>query len=157
VSSPFINRSEALREAIDLLQRLVDEGNELLVRVHPGDRIENYTREWVRRFGRVPASVRFSKGGSLDPILQETDVAVMYISTVFLNCVASGIPVINLAWYRGWLQEASGVDQFVHFAETMDGTLNLIARLSEGDGRMRIDSSVLLAPSPLQDSGFATP
>jgi hypothetical protein len=110
--APFWHPSVVRAEVIEILQRLLDAGWVATIRVHPRDSIDLWERTWQRERGGTPSGLRFDKGGSLDELLRETDVALMALSTTFLNCIASGIPVVALAWYPHlWLEplERQGV------------------------------------------------
>jgi len=69
------------------------------MRIHPRDRIEIWETAWKKFKGSIPEQVRFDKGTPLELCLRETDLAIMIYSTVFLDCLRYGIPVVSLGWY----------------------------------------------------------
>lgn len=116
----FWNPSVALWETTTLLTDLHARGHSIMVRVHPADRIEMYRRA-------LPSDVSFSKGGSLEAVLDQTDVALMAFSTVFLNCLASGIPVIGTGWYPFIWQAPLNAGGYIRFADSLGQTQAFIA------------------------------
>lgn len=143
---PFWNPSVVLWEVITLLHRLVEAGHPIIVRVHPVDRIQTWRSAWIRYAGTLPPQVRFDKGGSLKPVLRETDVAIMFFSTVFLNCLASGIPVVSLGWYPFMWREALEREGVIHFADSIEEAFQLVRELGRQSPHVP-DMSHLLAPS----------
>jgi hypothetical protein len=115
----FWNPSVALWETVTLLDTLNARGHAVTVRVHPADRIEAYQHAWREHCGRLPARVSFEKGGSLEPVLAKTDVAMMAFSTVFLNCLASGIPIISTGWYPFMWQAQLQAGGYIHLADSL--------------------------------------
>ncbi len=115
----FWNPSVAVWETVTLLDALSARGHSITVRVHPADRIELYQRAWRKHCGPIPARVGFNKGGSLEPVLAQTDVALMAFSTVFLNCLASGIPVVGMGWYDFMWRQAMMDGGYIRFADSM--------------------------------------
>jgi len=146
---PFWNPSVVLWEVITLLNRLVAAGHSVTVQVHPMDRINTWRTAWIKYAGTLPASVRFDKGGSLEPVLRETDVAIMFFSTVFLNCIASGIPVVSLGWYPFMWREALEREGLIHFADSLDEAWELVLGLSSQSPSISNISRVL-APSSVR-------
>ncbi len=126
---PFASPAVACWEVTTILDRLAAAGHPITVRVHPADRIETWRKAWIDNTGAVPSGVRFEKGGPLEAVLQETDVALMFLSTVFLNCVASGILVISLGWYPFIWREALEREGLIHFADSLEEVLALVREL----------------------------
>jgi hypothetical protein len=105
--APFYNSSEFLDGFIHLFQNLVSqEGYDVIVRVHPLENTSDFVERWRHWYGSIPPSLHLSKRDPLSEILARTDVALMFRSTVMLNCLASGIPVVMPRWIDfGWNQE----------------------------------------------------
>ena len=143
----FWNPEATLQEVSSLIRDLVKQGYTILMRIHPSDQISLWRRSLEMVIGSVPQEVQFSKGGSLDSVLQETDLALMFFSTVFLNCIASGIPVIGLGWYPHiWRKplEKSGV---IHFADSIPEVMRLVESLLQQPSQI-IGVEHFLAPVP---------
>ncbi len=115
----FWNPSVVLWETVALLDELTTRRHSMTVRVHPADQIDKYRQAWIKHCGRLPDGVSFEKGGSLEPVLAKTDVALMAFSTVFLNCLASGIPVVGLGWYPFMWQAQLQEGGYIRFANSL--------------------------------------
>ena len=114
------NGSEFTDQIIHLLNRLiVANACEVTVRAHPAENPYVFVQRWRHLFGRDAALPRISKQEPLSDILEDTDVALMLRSTVMLNCLASGIPVVMPGWIpTGWNEalEAIRAEQQIYLA-----------------------------------------
>jgi len=75
---------------------------ELIVRVHPLEDI-GYYRKIMDRLKRQDGGefkLTYSQGVGLDGLLERSAVAVMYSSTVFLDCLRYRVPIVSFAWYN---------------------------------------------------------
>lgn len=128
---PLWNPQVAQWETVTLLERLREAGYRVNVRVHPADHTATWREAWKRHCGHVPPDVYFDKGGSLERVLARTDVGLVFFSTVFLNCIASGIPVVSLGWYplvwRGRLERKN----LIHFVDSLEEAMTVIERLAQ--------------------------
>jgi hypothetical protein len=123
------NAAVARWEVTHLLHTLRARGYRITIRVHPADRIADWQDAWRDLEGGVEG-VRFDKDGSLASVLQETDLGLMFLSTVFLDCITSGIPMVALSWYQHmWLAplEQAGV---IHCARSIEHALELADHLT---------------------------
>jgi hypothetical protein len=125
----FWHPDTILREVSVLVKDLVNNGYAVLMRLHPSDQIAPWRRALEAATGSIPPEVRFSKEESLASVLQETDLAIMFFSTVFLNCVASSIPVIGLGWYPHIWQGPLKQSGLVHFAASVAEVVELADHL----------------------------
>lgn len=119
---PYYNQSELLDGFIHLFQRLSTQMNcDVTLRFHPRENPGDMTERWQALYGAIPANVEFSKNEPLDDVLARTAVAVMFHSTVMLNCIASRIPVIIPGWTDfGWnqaLKDKAGVYLALNWAD----------------------------------------
>jgi hypothetical protein len=101
---PFYSSSELTNGFIDIFHRLLaQEGCEILVRCHPLENPSDFVGRWKVLHGSLPTRIRISKHEPLDCVLAETDVALMFRSTVMLNCLVNDIPVVMPGWINfGW-------------------------------------------------------
>jgi len=145
----------------DILARLLRVGGKshraLVVRVHPMEQIGYYRNiiEELRAEHNLHAEIEYSQGQGLDTILANTAVAVTYSSTVFLDCLRRGIPIVSFDWhdfaYKS-LIERHGV---FHFAEDLADLERLIGEGLAGRLAAKSDYERFLAPTAQQDvSGF---
>lgn len=98
---PFWNPSVVYREFAHLARGVLRDPNAtLLLRVHPLDRLRPWTTSVRKIDPEAERRLVVVAGGSLGETLARTRTAVLYRSTVFLSCLAAGIPVVALGWYR---------------------------------------------------------
>jgi hypothetical protein len=135
------------REVSIFVKHLLDRGYKVLMRVHPGDQMAFWRRSLAGVIGSLPAEIRFSKGGPLGAVLRETDLAVMFFSTVFLNCLSSGIPVIGLGWYPHIWREPLERAGMIRFARSIDEALRMVNHFIE-EPTHPLEMERLLAPNP---------
>jgi hypothetical protein len=115
---PLWNGTAAQREALAVLQGL-GAACPVMVRVHPADSILTWQQAWQRLTGAVGANVTFDKGGELQRVLPRTRTALMYLSTVLMNCLASEVPMVSLGWYPTLWRERLEKMSAVNFADSI--------------------------------------
>jgi hypothetical protein len=120
------NADQVLHEFAKLVASLRERGHRVIVRIHPAETEEPWRTSLEDEFGAVPPEVRFSKEEPLSAVLEKTDLAVMYFSTVFLDCLAGGIPVIALGWYPHIWQKHIESRGIVHFARSLAEVWSLV-------------------------------
>ena len=99
--APLFHVAE-LREILARLLRASYAGKRrLIIRVHPSERISFYQQlvKELRDKSGIHAEVAYSQGPGVEEILARSCVAVLYFSTMFLDCLRHGIPVISFAWH----------------------------------------------------------
>jgi hypothetical protein len=111
---PFYNFSALADAIIDILHNLATrEDVQVQVRPHPLENPHEFLGRWRHLYGQLPKNVRYTSNDSLKATLRQTDLALMFRSTVMLNCLVQGIPVVMPGWIDyGWnasLREISGV------------------------------------------------
>lgn len=124
----YYNQSELLDGLIHLFNRLLASRDcDLIVRFHPRENPASFIQRWQRLYGAIPDNVLLNKNEPLADVLAQTDVAIMFHSTVMLNCLSSNIPVIIPGWTDfGWNQALENVDG-IHLArdwENLEACLN---------------------------------
>jgi hypothetical protein len=167
----------------DILRVLVEtatsERVELIVRVHPLEQVAEYQVMLKRLFGRAldGVEVNFSQGAELCGLLSRAAVAVTYHSTVFLDCIRQGVPIVSFGWHHfSYKRQIENYGVF-HFAqslahlrqlltETLRGSLKgyagttepFLANTSEEELRAGIAAAVLRADrQPVPVSADASP
>src|SRR5262249_48025480 len=123
---PFWNPQQAAREAAIVVSRLHRRGFSATVRVHPRDRIVDWQAAFARAGSAVAADIEFENAPPLEQVLAKTDVALMFSSTVFLDCVARGIPVVSLGWYPGQWRQALERTRAIQFARSIEQAVTLV-------------------------------
>ena len=98
---PFFHH-EDLKDILRSLLRVAHaHKRRLVVRVHPQEKIVQYkdlARQLQAELGIV-ADVSFSQGAGVEEILAQSCVAVLYFSTMFLDCLRHRIPIISFGWH----------------------------------------------------------
>lgn len=99
---PTLFHSEDLRDILRSLLRMSHaSGRRLMIRVHPMERISAYERlvaELREEIG-VRADISYSQGRGVEEVFARSCVAVLYFSTMFLDCLRHGIPIISFGWH----------------------------------------------------------
>ena len=140
LTAPY--RAEAFLHLADLddilhavLAVAAQASSELIIRVHPMEEVGFYQSkisQWVQTEG-LQVKVTYSQGPGLDELLNRAAVAVTYCSTVFLDCLRRGVPIVSFGWhdfsYKRQI-EARGV---FYFADHLASLSQLIKRGIQGD------------------------
>jgi hypothetical protein len=113
-SVPHYNFSELTDAVITILHNLLSTVEiQIMVRPHPLENPLDFLGRWRHLYGPLPAQVKFDGNNTLTETLRQTDLALMFRSTVMLDCLAQGIPVVMPGWVDyGWnagLMEISGL------------------------------------------------
>ena len=117
------NIAEILKTLVRSAHRL---GRRLIVRVHPAESVRRYSQivEKLLRSENLHAEVEYSQGGTLDSLMARSKVAVLFYSTVLLDCLRYGVPIISFAWsdysIRRCLDEAKVVQMARDYADLAD-------------------------------------
>lgn len=108
---PYYNASELMDGFINIFYDLLtQEWCEITVRAHPLENPDDFRQRWQKVKGALPRGLTLSKHEPLTDILAQTDVALMFRSTVMLNCLVNGIPVLMPGWIDfGWNEALTDV------------------------------------------------
>lgn len=107
---PFYNASELWGGILDVLHEMAEAGYAVTLRLHPMENAATVVDLWTKRFGAMPPQVRVSQSEPLADVLMDTDVALMFRSTVFMDCLVNEIPVVMPGWIDfGWNEPLRGV------------------------------------------------
>lgn len=91
----------------------------LVIRTHPRDSAEVYKNalERICQELRIAPDVAFSSGPGLDEAIGNSAVVLLYFSTIFLDCLKIGVPVVSPDWHHFAFKDMvrrHGVFQFAH-------------------------------------------
>lgn len=122
----------------------------LFIRVHPLERISWYQKlvSEIQEHLGFCCEVVYSQGPGVEDILARSCVAILYFSTMFLDCLSHGIPIVSPDWH--WFPNKSHFREaeIFNFASDLRHLEHLVA---EGtDGRLAPRSGCLdefLAPA----------
>lgn len=106
----------------------------MTIRVHPLDSIKTYEAlvASYRPNGTLRPEVKLTQSTPLTSDLETAAAAVLYSSTVFLDCLAAQIPVISFGWHDfSFKSEIERLGVF-HFAPDLDGLAALAGAAAEG-------------------------
>jgi hypothetical protein len=94
----FYNAAELSDGFNGMFAYLLGIGMEVTVRAHPLENPRDFVVRWKEKHGAVPGGLKVVKSESLERTLDDTDIALMFRSTVMLDCLARGIPVLMPGW-----------------------------------------------------------
>ena len=98
------HRSFHFEDLVDILRVCVRAASEskrtLVIRIHPRESSATYHQVLERLAHEgFRADVQFSQGPGLDAVISNAAVAVLYSSTVFLDCLRLGVPIVSFDWH----------------------------------------------------------
>ena len=129
---PYYNFYEITDGFIRIFHNLlVNNDMKITVRAHPLENPQDFTSRWHELYGPLPARLKIVKEEPLEVTLKNTDLALMYRSTVMLNCLANDIPVVMPGWIDyGWndgLVDLSKVYMAQDFQDLEEKLLSLMS------------------------------
>jgi hypothetical protein len=139
LTSPY-SMQEFLNEADldDILRSLVataaSERVELVIRVHPLEQVAEYRVRLKTLCGKTldGVDVTFSQGPGLHSVLSRAAVAVTYSSTVFLDCIKLGVPIVSFDWHHfSYKRQVEKYGAF-HFAQSLAHLRELLTEALRG-------------------------
>jgi hypothetical protein len=94
----FYNAAELSGGFNEMFAFLIGIGMAVTVRAHPLENPRDFVARWKEKHGALPGGLKVVKSESLERTLDDTDMALMFRSTVMLDCLARGIPVLMPGW-----------------------------------------------------------
>lgn len=110
-------------------------GRPLIVRVHPMEKISRYVGlvgELQQELG-VQIDVSYSQGPGAEEVLSRSCVAALYSSTMFLDCLRHGIPIVSFGWHWFANQNQYDEEQIFNSARDLAHFEALLQRGIEGE------------------------
>jgi hypothetical protein len=151
---PALFHREDLRDILrSLLLVAAATQRRLVIRVHPNETIPAYEQavaELQQELG-VQAEVGYSQGPGADEVFARSCVAVLHFSTMFLDCLRHGIPIVSFGWH--WFPNKRHFEEegILHFAADLRGFESLVRQGIDGKLPVRRDGlDEFLAPSEPQ-------
>jgi hypothetical protein len=136
-----------------LLRAAATNGRRLIVRVHPMETV-GYYRNIVDSISsdlNLRCDLEYSQGPGLEGILKNTAVAVTYSSTVFLECLRLGIPIISFHWHDFAYKSLIEQHGVFHFAKDLADLERLVAEGVAGRLKANSDYERFLAPTSSEE------
>lgn len=156
---PVLFHPNDLRDILRALLRISHASSRaLVIRVHPMERIATYERivEELQRELGIRAHVSYSQGAGVEEVLARSCVAVLYFSTMFLDCLRHGIPIVSFGWH--WFPNKRQFENegIFNFASDLSHLDSLVRQGLEGGlPRARVGLEEFLAMSrPEEISSF---
>ena len=143
-----------LREIVGRLLKVSKrESRALIIRVHPMETVGYYKNivEQVSEEIGIRSDVEYSQGAGLEELLQESAVAVMYSSTVFLDCLRLRIPIVSFGWHDFAYKNLVQQHKVFHFAQDLSDLEGLITAGARGTLTVSSDYDRFLASTPKEE------
>lgn len=126
----------------------------LIIRVHPMEKISLYegiVKDLQQELG-FRVEVSYSQGLGAEDVLSRSCVAILYSSTMFLDCLRHGIPIVSFGWHWFPNQKQYEQEQIFNFARNLSHLEDLIKRGVDGDLPLRRSGlEQFLAPTRPED------
>lgn len=121
----------------------------LMIRVHPLERVAHYQHlvQQSQSASRSKVNISYSQGGEISTLLQQAAAVVMYTSTLFLDCIRHGIPIISFQWMHFGAMEALKAYDVFHYAEDYTALRKLIKGVAEQTLKPKLLQSTLFFES----------
>jgi hypothetical protein len=139
---PALFHPEDLRDILRSLLRVAHATDRrLVIRVHPMENVSDYQEavlELQKDLG-LPAEVCYSQGPGADQVFACACVAVLHFSTMFLDCLRYGIPIVSFDWH--WFPNKRQYEQegIFHLAKDLHDFEGLLRQGIEANLHVRID------------------
>ena len=102
--------------------------------MHPLEQVAEYRVRLKTLFGKTldGLDVTFSQGSELHSVLSRAAVAVAYSSTVFLDCIKLGIPIVSFDWHHFSYKRQIEKYGVFHFAKNLAHLRELLTEALRG-------------------------
>ncbi|EKD55021.1 MAG: hypothetical protein ACD_60C00028G0018 [uncultured bacterium] len=139
---------------LTVLSAVKDLETDLIVRVHPLEKIsdyEIYIKQLLKRVG-FPIRISYSSGNDLDEVLQKACAVVLVNSTVFLDCIKYSVPIISFDWVDFWFKDRIKQYAVFNFAKNLQDFYELIMAAYRGElWPVRQNADYILANTPSRE------
>lgn len=115
---------------LTLAEAAIENNTNLIIRFHPRDKIaihKKYIQSLYEK-NNIDLQVQYSHEEKMTDVLKNAAVAVMYFSTVFLECLPLNIPMITYDWlnfpHKKWVESY----QLFYFAKDLQSLKQLISK-----------------------------
>jgi len=151
---PELFHREDLRDILRSLLRVSHStGRALMIRVHPHEKISSY-RESVAELQKelgLRAEVGYSQGPGAEEVLVRSCVAVTHFSTMFLDCLRHGIPIISFDWHWILFKRQFKEEGVFNFARDLADFEALLKSGIDGTLSRRVGIEDFLAPTTAEE------
>lgn len=140
ISSPVEVEPRAdARELPEIISVLLREslrcGRRLVIRVHPTENVATYKALFAKHAPELSAKadIVYSHRSGLDDVIRSAALVVLYHSTVFLNCIAAGVPIVSFGWHEFPFKSHYEHLGIFNFAASLEELSTLIRKGIEGE------------------------
>jgi hypothetical protein len=131
---PFFHREDRLDILRSLLRVSSATRRCLALRVHPMEKIAAYKKEIGQLQAELglSANISYSQGPGAEQLLARSRVAVLFFSTMFLDCLRHRIPIISFDWHWFANKRQFAEEGIFNFASDLAHFENLLWQGIEG-------------------------
>jgi hypothetical protein len=126
------------REVPEILLILLKEASsskrKLVIRVHPTENVSLYERMVEERLPSLEnrPQVSYSQRSPIDDVIKDAAVVVMFHSTLFMKCLAAGVPMVSPGWHDFPFKTRYAEEGVFNFAEDMEDLRSLVQQGVQG-------------------------
>ncbi|OGT39857.1 MAG: hypothetical protein A3E81_01675 [Gammaproteobacteria bacterium RIFCSPHIGHO2_12_FULL_36_30] len=117
-------------QLLSIAREVAVAGAKLIIRFHPLDHItlhRNHIKKLYKN-NMIDVQVEYNYKENISDLLNGAAAAIMYFSTVFMDCVKSGIPVISYDWLHFPLKKHIAPHEIFNFAKNLQELRTLIRK-----------------------------
>lgn len=131
---PFFDERELDQILAAILDVACETRRKLVVRVHPLEQVSYYRTRVEAVSARLPTApiVSYSQGPGLCALLGRAAIAITFNSTVFLDCIQMGVPIVSFAWHDFSFRRQIEPWGVFHFARDLAHLRSLIREAVAG-------------------------
>jgi hypothetical protein len=106
----------------------------LVIRVHPNEKISAYQQAVadLQRELSLRVEVAYSQGVGANEVFARSCVAVLHFSTMFLDCLRHGIPIVSFGWHEFPNKRQFEAEEIFNFANDLSHLEELVREGVEG-------------------------
>lgn len=121
---------DGVSRLLAIAQAVVAENAKLIIRFHPLDQVGLHIQH-INNFYKkhaIDIDIEYSYKGSVPSLLSGASAAIMFFSTVFMDCLSLNIPIISFQWIDFSLKDAIQKYEFFNFANNLSELRILVKR-----------------------------
>ncbi len=127
-------------EIVSILLKTASEcGARLVIRVHPTESVARYRAivDNITTTVDPKPTVLFSHQTPMAPVLETAAVVVLYHSTVFLECLAAGVPMVSPGWHDFPFKDRYVEENVFNFADDLGDLEKMVVKGLHGELKPR--------------------
>ena len=118
-----------------LLKKASECGARVVIRVHPTESVARYRAivEQILETLDPKPTVIFSHQTPMAPVLETAAVVVLFHSTVFLECLAAGVPMVSPGWHDFPFKDRYVEEDVFNFANDLEDLGTMVLKCLRGE------------------------